>query len=101
MTVSKDQAKQFRQIGHSLKPVVSVGSQGVTDKLLVELNRALNDHELIKVKLPSDSRETTLETIREKAVLEVIQRVGNVALVYRPAAKPNPKLSNLTRNIPG
>lgn len=98
MPLSKEDAKRFRQIGHGLKPVVSIGSQGVTDAVLLELNRALNDHELIKVKLPGDEREKVIESIKEKTALEIIQRIGNVALVYRASAQPNPKLSNLIRN---
>ena len=101
MTISKDEAKKLRQIGHTLKPVVSVGTQGVTDSVLLELNRALNDHELIKIKIPGENREATLETIKQKTTLEIIQQIGNIALVFRPSAKPNPKLSNLMRNVAG
>ena len=41
--------KRLRQIGHALQPVVMIGSQGLTDNVVEETERALNDHELIKI----------------------------------------------------
>ena len=50
--------KQLRAIGHKLKPVVTIAGNGLTDGVCAELERALGDHELIKVKLAAGSRET-------------------------------------------
>ena len=49
--LSIHERKRLRQIGHALNPVVMVGSQGLTENVIEETNRALNDHELIKVKV--------------------------------------------------
>ena len=43
--------KQLRTIGHKLKPIVTVAGNGITDGVVNELERALTDHELIKIKL--------------------------------------------------
>ena len=48
MSLSQAQKKAFRSIGHHLNPVVTVSENGVSENLLAELSRALNDvfHEL-------------------------------------------------------
>ena len=57
MAISNSEKKSLRQLGHSLKPVVTVGDKGLSDNVLGELKRALDDHELIKVKLRTEERE--------------------------------------------
>ena len=54
---AKHDIKQLRAIGHKLKPVVTVAGNGLTDAVYAELERALSDHELIKIKLAVGSRE--------------------------------------------
>ncbi|PCJ35419.1 MAG: ribosome assembly RNA-binding protein YhbY [Moraxellaceae bacterium] len=101
MPLAQDQKKRFRQIGHHLKPVVMVAEKGLTKNVLNELERALEDHELIKIKLAILDREakrTTIDTICKHAGAEIVQTIGKTALIYRAAKKPNPKLSNVLRN---
>ena len=57
--------KQLRAIGHNLRPVVTVAGKGLSDTVLAELERALNDHELIKVKLAVGGRETRTAVAEE------------------------------------
>lgn len=94
--------KRFRRIGHSLKPVVLLGSDGLSEGVLAEVNRALEDHELIKVRVGGEDREARAEAIRQMADIcqaEVVQTIGKIVLLYRRARKPDPKLSNLLRAI--
>lgn len=48
-SLSIQERKRLRQIGHALNPVVMLGDKGLTENVIEELERALNDHELIKV----------------------------------------------------
>jgi RNA-binding protein len=92
--------RQLRAIGHRLKPVVTVGGSGLSDAVLAELDRALADHELIKVKIAVGDREArgqVLTGLLAHSGAELIQRVGNTALILRPSAEPDPKKSNLLR----
>ncbi|MDI9799718.1 YhbY family RNA-binding protein, partial [Pseudomonas aeruginosa] len=57
MALTQEQKKQFKSIGHHLKPVLIVAENGLTEGVLAELERALNDHELIKVKLALAERD--------------------------------------------
>lgn len=98
MPLSPDRKKQYRALGHNLNPVVTVAGNGLSDTVLEELNRALDDHELIKVKLMIADRELRKELIAEmaqKTKAEIVQEIGKVALVFREARKPNLKLSNI------
>ena len=100
MSLSQAQKKAFRSIGHHLNPVVTVSENGVSENLLAELNRALTDHELIKVKINASTREQRagmVESLCESTGADLVQRIGNIALLYRAAAKPDPKLSNVLR----
>lgn len=95
-----DRKKYLRSIGHKLKPVVTVAGKGLTDNVVAEIDRALNDHELIKIKLAVGERELKKLAINEicsRLKAENVQTIGHILLLYRPASKPDPRLSNLLR----
>ena len=99
--LSIQERKRLRQIGHALNPVVMTGGQGLTENVVEEINRALADHELIKVKISAEDREARtamIADIANKTTAEVVQTIGKIALLYKKAAKQNPKLSNLVRH---
>jgi RNA-binding protein len=102
MPLDSDRRKQLRTIGHQLNPVVMVSERGLSDGINLELERALEDHELIKVKLgladPAARRAMAAE-LCEQHRAELVQAVGKIVLIYRAAQKPNPKLSNLLRLV--
>lgn len=100
MPISADRKKNLRTIGHKLNPIVTIAGNGLSEGVLQELNRALDDHELIKVKLAIAEREDRKELVTELVALpnvELIQEIGKVVLLYRHNKKANPKLSNLHR----
>lgn len=100
MSLSPEQRREYRAIAHNLKPVIIVGDKGLTEGLQEELERALNDHELIKVKVASQDREARQEAIAalcKASRAELVQTIGKIAVIMRRAKKPNPKLSNLLR----
>ena len=102
MALAQTKIKQLRTIGHRLKPIVTVSENGLTKGVLAEMERALNDHELIKVKYSFENREAKKEAIKktlEKTGSEKVQTIGNIALLFRLAKKTNKKLSNLHRPV--
>jgi len=97
MSLDKKTQKKYRSIGHHLNPVVIVAN-GLGENVLAEINRALNDHELIKVRIVSEDREARKEVINEiceNQNAELVQTIGKVALIYRKAAEQKPHLSNV------
>ncbi len=98
--LTTERKKRFRAIGHNLKPIVTVAGNGLSETVIAELNRALNDHELIKIKLVFDDRsdrQLAIEEICKITDAINVQSIGKVVLLYKAAKKPNPKLSNLLR----
>jgi RNA-binding protein len=94
--------KQLRAIGHKLRPVVTIAGKGLTENVVAEIDRALKDHEFIKIKLAVGGRDERLavsEALCQRTGAEVVQSVGNIILVLRRSPQPDPKLSNLIRTV--
>jgi RNA-binding protein len=100
MTSSNEDKKHLRRLGHNLKPVVTIAAKGLNDNVGAEVDRALSDHELIKVKLAVGDRlakKAISDQLCQKYNAELVQSIGHILLLYRKAKSPNPKLSNLLR----
>ena len=92
--------KDLRTIGHSLNPIVTVAGNGLSEGVLTELERALEDHELIKVKLAIGDRETRkalADQLIKGTNAELIQAIGKVILIYRKAKESNKKSNLISR----
>ncbi|WP_263144734.1 YhbY family RNA-binding protein [Pseudomonas sp. RIT-PI-AD] len=100
MALNQEQKKHYKSIGHHLKPVLIVAENGLTEGVTAELERALNDHELIKVQFritERDDRRALIDELCRTARCELIQTIGKMALIYRRNPKPNKNLSNVSR----
>ncbi len=100
--ISKQDIKQMRALGHKLKPVVTVAGNGLSEGVIAEIDRALSQHELIKIKLVVGSRDTKAELAAEICAhtgASLVQSIGNMILVMRRADQPDPRLSNLLRTL--
>jgi RNA-binding protein len=100
MTISTETKKHYRTLGHALKPVVTIAGNGLSEAVIGELNRALDDHELIKIKLAVEDREerkALVEEILTNLRAELIQTIGKVVLILREARKPKLKTSNIRK----
>ncbi|MGR8919681.1 MAG: ribosome assembly RNA-binding protein YhbY [Gammaproteobacteria bacterium] len=78
--------KRLRQTAHSLKPVVMIGQHGATDAVIAEIDRALSDHELIKVRVRGagrDERRSVFDTIAGALDAEIVNTIGGVGVLYR------------------
>lgn len=100
MALTNIQKKSLRAIGHRLNPVVIIADSTLSDGVVDELNRALNDHELIKIKIAVGDREAkqaVLTDALEATGAELAQQIGNTALIVRRNPNAKPGLSNLQR----
>jgi RNA-binding protein len=87
MKLSEAQKKHLRGLGHQLKPLVMIGDAGLSDAVFAEYESTIEHHELIKVSVRVGDREARDSIIGElcsRSGAELIQRIGNVALLYRP-----------------
>ena len=97
-TLNNEQKKRYRSIGHDLNPVVTVADNGLSKGVIAEVNRALDDHELIKIKFSAndrDSRSQLIDRLCQSVNAIKVQQIGKVALLLREAKRPNSKLSNI------
>lgn len=78
--------KKLRARAHSLKPVIMIGQSGLTEAVLSEIELALDNHELIKIKIQSDDRDVRKQISTEicsKTKAEFIQSIGKIVVIYR------------------
>lgn len=101
MQLSESQKKKLRAIGHTLKPIVTVGSAGLTESVIEEFARSLEHHELMKVKISADDREQRddiIDRLCTSAKAKLIQRVGNIALICKIRNKKSKILTQISSN---
>jgi RNA-binding protein len=85
--LTEAQRKYLRRLGHGLKPVVMIGNSGLGPNLVAEMDGALAHHELVKVKARVGDRalrDQVLDELASSTRSEIVQRIGHVALYYRP-----------------
>jgi RNA-binding protein len=86
MTLSEKQKKHLRRLAHPMNPIVMLGNAGLTDAVVAELDRALTDHELVKVSArvgDRDARNQALDVLASRTTSELVQRIGHVGVFYR------------------
>ncbi|MFN8559911.1 MAG: ribosome assembly RNA-binding protein YhbY [Dehalococcoidia bacterium] len=78
--------KYLRGLAHDLSPVVIVGQRGVSDAVVRQVDGALTDHELIKVRIggecPADRDEAAAELVARTGA-ELAGQIGHVLILYR------------------
>lgn len=95
LELTVEQRKYLKAQGHTLKPVVMIGSQGLSEAVIKETERAIAAHELIKIRVlgdQRDAREAYLTQLCESLNAAPVQHIGKLLLIYRPAQKPKLQL---------
>ena len=91
--------RALRAAGHHLSPVVQVGKEGVTPAVVEQLHGALAAHELVKVKIGTESPEDRFEAaerLGHDAEAQIAQILGRTLLAYRRHPE-KPRFEPLTR----
>jgi len=91
--LSGSQKRKLRATAHSLKPVVMVGSKGITDSLINAVSGALEEHELIKVKFQQfkEDKKDLSKIIEEKTSANIIGMVGHTMILFRESSEEERK----------
>jgi RNA-binding protein len=92
--LSEKQKKHLRRLAHPMSPIVMLGNAGLTPGVVQELDRALNDHELVKVSARVGdrvARDAALDDLAKQTSSDIVQRIGNVGVFYR-RSKELPKI---------
>jgi RNA-binding protein len=88
MNLSGADRRHLRRLAHPLRPVVQIGAAGVTQSVVEAVDRALSDHELIKLRIADEraSRRGIADDVAGRTRSALAGLVGHVAILYRPAA---------------
>ena len=86
MKLSESQKKFLRGMGHRLKPIITIGSGGLSESVRKEFDSSIAHHELIKVRVrvgDREARDAIISALCDEHSAELVTRIGNVALIYR------------------
>jgi RNA-binding protein len=84
--LSPTRRRELKARAHALDPVVLIGGAGLSPAVLAEIDRALKNHELIKVRAPGADRlerEAILEEICGRTGAQTVQHIGKVLVLFR------------------
>ncbi len=87
LTLTAEQRSELRSQAHALKPVVLIGSEGLTDAVIKEIKVHLGAHQLIKVRVFGDEREERIaiyEEICDRLNAAPVQHIGKLLVIYKP-----------------
>jgi len=90
-SLSPEQRRKLKAQAHGLKPVVMVSDQGLSDAVVREIERGLNSHGLIKIRVMGHERperEELLAQVCSKTYSHAVQHIGKILVVYRPKPLP-------------
>ena len=90
-SLTSKQRRFLRSQAHDLQPVVQVGDAGVSEAVTTAAEEALAHHELIKVRFQQGDkaeRRAMVEALCAGTGAELVQEIGRIAVLYRPAAEP-------------
>ena len=108
--LSPAERKLLKSRAHALRPVVTIGNEGLSEAVLREIETSLKAHDLIKIRVTGDDREarqTLLGEICGSIGAAPVQHIGKILVVYResqettaPPAKKRPgrKLPRRTKS---
>ena len=86
LPVANAQVRDLKAQAQRLKATLKVGNEGLSPQFLAALDRALNHHELVKVKFDAfkEQKKQLAPQLAEKSRSHLVTRVGNVVVLYRP-----------------
>lgn len=87
MELNNSTRRDLKRQAHHLKPIVQSGAAGLTRAVTAEIDRALFDHELVKIRLASDTRadrRDEINTLCDTLDAACVQQIGHTATLYRP-----------------
>lgn len=89
----KKEIQFLRGKAHPITPLVMIGQNGISDTVLEEIERALDLHELIKIKVQATSgldRKEVGQELVQHTNAGLVQVIGKIVILYRPSKDINP-----------
>lgn len=85
MALTPKYRQELKGKAHKIKPIVAIGNKGLTENVHQEIDRGLNDHELIKIRIQAerDDRRVMFAEICEVHHAEPVQLIGGIGTIFR------------------
>jgi RNA-binding protein len=95
--ISSSQRKWLRGQAHTLKPIVQIGKQGLSESALRQVDEALEAHELIKVQAiaPREEKDAIAERLAKELRAELAGRIGHIIILFRQNPDPEKQIYEL------
>jgi RNA-binding protein len=90
MSLANRTKRAFIAKAHDLHPIIIIGNQGLSKAIFEETDRALYDHELIKVRVNAEDKTERLKMVEElcqQLQCECLKVIGHIAILYRASDK--------------
>ncbi len=84
--LSPTQKKYLKGLAHSRNPVVQVGKEGLSAEATAAIDKALSDHELIKIRFLEASgldRKRDAQSLAAATGSQCVQIIGKNIVLYR------------------
>ncbi len=88
------QRAYLKSLANTLNPLLQVGKNGISDSFIKQLDKSLEDHELVKINVLNNSPDEAKDIIGEileATGSEFVQQLGNKLTIYRES-KENKKI---------
>jgi len=98
-TLEGFQIKYLRGFAHSLRPVIFIGQRGLTPEVLLSAEKALETHELTKVKFndfkEKEQKAEISNLLGRETGSEIVGTIGHTAIFYRQQKDPEKRKISL------
>jgi RNA-binding protein len=90
MELNSKQRAMLQKMAHHLDPVLMIGKHGMNDSIVRAAMRALDDHELIKVKFVDfkEERHEMSRYLADECDASLVSVIGNIAILFRVSRDP-------------
>ncbi|MBN8440560.1 MAG: ribosome assembly RNA-binding protein YhbY [Thauera sp.] len=98
------QRRELRAKAHHLNPVVTIAGNGLTPSVVAEIDRSLQAHELIKVRVQGaerEQRDALMDELCRSLGAASVQHIGNILVVWRQRREEEKSAAEETQKRPG
>jgi len=83
--LDKQTKRTLKAQAHTLKPLIQIGRNGLTPAALANIDKALTDHTLIKVKFNNHKtqKKELSTTIAQQTKADIVDLIGNTLILHR------------------
>lgn len=103
MQLRGKQKRYLRSQANQMRPLFSIGKQGINQQWLQEIINVLNRRELVKIKVLSNSPINVKEAktiINREPSIQVVQKIGKTLLLFKVSNQAKyRKISQMVQNI--